>query len=296
MANVKVTRLWVSLFLTVSFLTGCYYPPQGYDYGYSGGYSSGYTSGTYAQGGPTAVFTFSDGVQGYYLSTYSTYVYGYNGGYYRWIGDGWDYAPYYNGPWGPLPPSFYLPPLLVYGPPPPVVAYRPYFVWWRAQAGPWYAMHHPGWWQRHQMYVRHYNLWNDHVVRYYQIHPHYRPVMHPVFRRQGPEFDHRGAGPRSYQPGFQGGPNNGPRPYQNRGYYPGGQQGPVLMPNRGPGGPAYRGGPGGRQSPGMMPNRGPGGPGYRGGPGVRRGPGGPGPRGGYHGRRRPRNAAGGPGP
>lgn len=163
---------------SIMMLTGCV-PPQGY----------GYAQTSFAVAGPQVAFTFSDGVQGYYESAYGTYVYGDGGYYYRWDADRWVYASYYSGPWQPLGVGVYLPPLLVYGPPPPVVSYRPYFVWWRLHAAVWYQRNHPQWWYRHRFYVRHYALWRDHVARVNENRPGWRPRMRPLFRRRDRRVD-----------------------------------------------------------------------------------------------------------
>lgn len=160
----------------------------------------GYSQTWVAVGGPQVAFTFSDGVAGYYEPAYNTYIYSDNGYYYRWVGTRWVYANYYGGPWQPVVTSVYLPPLLAYGPPPPVVACRPYFVWWRQHEARWYATRHPRWWYRHQIYVRHYALWRAHVVRFYARHPGERPGMRPLFRPRGPQFYHAPHRPRFYGP------------------------------------------------------------------------------------------------
>ncbi|MHB8253272.1 MAG: hypothetical protein ACYDEV_06125 [Acidiferrobacter sp.] len=162
----------------VVLLTGCVVPP---------GY--GYARTSFVVGGPQVAFTFSDGVEGYYEPAYGTYIYGDGGYYYRWVGSSWVYASSYGGPWEPVVTTMYLPPLLIYGPPPPTVAYRPYFVWWRLHAAPWYEVNHPRWWYQHRPYIRHYALWRDHVVRFYENHPGQRPVMRPLFRGREQRLD-----------------------------------------------------------------------------------------------------------
>lgn len=170
----------------------------------SGGY--GYSETAFAVGGPQVAFRFSDGVDAYYEPAFGTYIYGAHGDYYRWRGDGWVYATYYDGPWVPVVATAYLPPLLVYGPPPPIVRDRRYFVWWRRHAARWYAIHHPHWWYRHHFYMRHYAAWRAHVVRYYENHPGRRPAMRALFHRREQRIDHR-RGPRPLA-----------RPRQNRFY------------------------------------------------------------------------------
>ncbi|HET9122984.1 MAG TPA: hypothetical protein VFN52_05725 [Acidiferrobacteraceae bacterium] len=161
--------------LSLMLLAGCYYGPPAYPQ-------------AVVAVAPAPVFVFPDGVDAYYDPAYGTYVYGDGGFYYRWVGGGWVYTASWGGYWRPLPPAVFLPPLLVYGPPPPVVGYRPYFIWWRARVGGWYAVHHPLWWERHERYLRHYQLWHARVVTFYARHPGYRPRMRPVFhgRARGP--------------------------------------------------------------------------------------------------------------
>ena len=173
---------WLRIFAVIGAmvvsLTGCVAPP---------GY--GYAQTSVVVGGPQVAFRFSDGVEGYYDTAYGTYVYGDGGYYYRWVGSSWVYTNYYGGPWTPVVGAVYLPPLLIYGPPPPVVAYRPYFVWWRLHAAPWYAVNHPRWWYRHRFYVRHYALWHEHVVKFYENHPGRGLGMRPMFRHRDQRFD-----------------------------------------------------------------------------------------------------------
>ncbi|HUW98558.1 MAG TPA: hypothetical protein VMV40_06915 [Acidiferrobacter sp.] len=218
---------WVKVFaiigVAVGLLAGCVVPP---------GY--GYTRATVVVGGPQVAFTFSDGVQGYYLSSYGTYVYGANGYYYRWVGNGWVYADYYNGPWAPVGAGVYLPPLLIYGPPAPTVAYRPYFIWWRSHAAPWYRMNHPRWWREHERYVHNYGQWHEHVRRFHEDRPGEGMGMRPSFHRPvegfghpGERFGHRPArGPERH---YQAGPfHQAARPGEFRGDHrgPGHAQGP----------------------------------------------------------------------
>ena len=155
-------------------LGGCYYYGPPYE-------PPAYTEATVAVVAPTPVFVFSGGVSTYYEPTYSAYVYGDDGYYYRWVNNGWVYTSSWGGYWRPMPPSLLLPPLLVYGPPPPVVGYRPYFVWWRGRVGGWYEENHPVWWQRHERYLANYQVWHANVVRFYENHPGYHPRMRPLF-------------------------------------------------------------------------------------------------------------------
>ena len=166
-------RVWAMMGAALLLLSGCVVRPGGY----------GYSEATFAVAGPQVAFTFSDGIDAYYEPAFGAYIYGANGYYYRWVNDGWVYATYYDGPWLPVIATVYLPPLLAYGPPPPIVRYRPYFVWWRMHAARWYAIHHPHWWYRHHFYMRHYAAWRAHVIRYYENHPGRRPAMRPFFHR-----------------------------------------------------------------------------------------------------------------
>ena len=158
-------------FLFALFLSGCaaYYPAPAYSAGYIGIST------------PNFAFSVGEGVNAYYAPAFGAYIYGYNGFYYRWLNGGWVYANVYAGPWYAVPPTVVIPGPLLYGPPPPVFAYRPYFIWWRAQIAPWYRMHHPGWWGRHRLFIRHYNLWHRHVIRFYAHHPFYRGRMRRFF-------------------------------------------------------------------------------------------------------------------
>lgn len=245
---------WVRMVVTIgalmASLTGCV-ARAGY----------GYSQTSMAIGGPQVAFTFSDGVAGYYDATYNAYIYGDNGYYYRWAGTNWVYANDYGGPWQPVVTSVYLPPLLAYGPPPPVVAYRPYFVWWRQHEARWYATRHPRWWYRHRMYVRHYALWHEHVVRFYARHPGQRPGMRPLFRTRESRFyrapqRRRFYGPRRF-PVQRMRAYGRPHPFRGRPHPP------YFHPHPGP----MRGGPGpryfhphlhparGRPHPGRSPHR-----------------------------------------
>ena len=172
-------RVWAMMGAALLFLSGCVVRPGGY----------GYSETSFAVAGPQVAFTFSDGINAYYEPAFGAYVYGANGYYYRWVNGGWVYATYYDGPWLPVAATVYLPPLLAYGPPPPIVRYRPYFVWWRMHAARWYAIHHPHWWYRHHFYMRHYAAWRAHVIRHYENHPGRRPAMHALFHRREQRID-----------------------------------------------------------------------------------------------------------
>ncbi|MHB1697161.1 MAG: hypothetical protein ACYCSQ_03530 [bacterium] len=197
-----------------------------------GGFVTYYNTPAYSQGynigigvaSPNLAFSFGEGVNAYYAPTYGGYLYGYNGSYYRWYNDGWFYANTYGGPWFPVTAGIYLPGILTFGPPPPVVAYSPYFTWWRNNIGPWYRYHHPGWWGRHHMYLRNYNVWREHEGRFYNNHPYQNWRMRRPFGNGRPAY--RGQvqkGPiqqRLYHPSQQGRSNNIGR-VQQRGYMQG---------------------------------------------------------------------------
>jgi hypothetical protein len=133
---------------------------------------------------PNFAFSFGQGLNAYYAPSFQSYIYGYNGLYYRWYNGGWVYASVYSGQWFPLTPAMVLPAPLVYGPPPPVVMYRPYFFWWRLHVAPWYREYHPGWWARHHMYLRHYRAWRAYAPRFYATHPFYKEKMRRIFRQR----------------------------------------------------------------------------------------------------------------
>lgn len=158
------------------FLSGCaaYYPAPAY--------SSGYVSVST----PNFAFSIGEGVNAYYAPAFGTYIYGYNGYYYRWLNGGWFYASVNSGPWYSVGLNIYIPTPLLYGPPPPVYNSRPYFTWWRTNIAPWYRMNHPGWWGRHHMFMHHYNMWQRHTGRIYENHPFYRGGMRQNFQ-QGPQ-------------------------------------------------------------------------------------------------------------
>ncbi|WP_193870071.1 hypothetical protein [Acidithiobacillus sulfuriphilus] len=138
-----------------------------------------------AAAGVEFAFAVGDGVNAYYLPTLSEFVYASAGLYYEWAGDAWVYSPYYTGPWLPLFMTIAVPLPLRYGPPPPVFAFRPYFVWWRARVAPWYRIYHPGWWVRHHGYLVHYRIWRARVIPLYRDRPFYRGAIHPVLRPLG---------------------------------------------------------------------------------------------------------------
>lgn len=140
--------------------------------------------------GPQFAFSLSGGMNVFWLPGYSSFAYYSDGYYFRWVAGRWIYAPVYAGPWVPVAPWFALPPLLVYGPPPPIVVYRPYFVWWRARIAPWYREYHPHWWRSYHPYLRHYAIWRRRAVPYFRAHPMawQRPRMHPYFRPAHPDY------------------------------------------------------------------------------------------------------------
>ncbi len=229
--------------LAVSLLSACYYGPMG----------GGYVTTDLGIGMPAPVFTFENGLDVYYMSAYGAYVYGEGGVYYRWANGAWFYTRNFGGPWFAVTGGTYLPPALLYGPPPPTVAYRPYFLWWRQHAAPWYSIHHPGWWRQHRPFMGHYDMWRRHFAHPYPS----RPFFRPGGPQMGPRFG-GGAAQPFYGPGpgrQQMGP--GPRAFQGPGYPQRqdrfGRPGPFRGPGRfqGPGnrGPRFQGrqrGPEGR--------------------------------------------------
>ena len=138
-----------------------------------------------ATAGVEFAFSVGDGVNAYYLPAMADFVYAGDGLYYEWSGEGWLYSGAYYGPWLPLPMTMVVPPPLLYGPPPPVFAFRPYFIWWRARVAPWYHLYHPGWWLRHHVYLAHYRIWRARVIPLYRNRPFYRWRMHRVIRPVG---------------------------------------------------------------------------------------------------------------
>ncbi len=174
-------KLWVTTVAALLVLDGCVMPPGRYGY-----------SGSIMVGAPQVAFTFDDGVAAYYESAYGVYVYEDDGVYYRWTDGAWVYANNYDGPWAPVLGAVYLPPLLMYGPPPPLVRYRPYFLWWRGHFAHWYAIHHPRWWYRHRVYMRSYPAWRAHVVKGYARHPGRRPGMRAFYHPREQRLDRRG--------------------------------------------------------------------------------------------------------
>lgn len=197
----RIKKLFVfmaSLGIFVFILSGCaaYYNPPAYSQGY---FNIGVTS-------PNFAFSFGNGVNAYYAPGFGAYIYGYNGYYYRWLNGGWVYASVYSGPWYPVTAGIFLPGILAFGPPPPVIAYRPYFVWWRMHVGPWYRAYHPGWWARHQMFLRSYREWRFHAIRFYRNHPYQNWRMRRHFEHEGPRREGPGRrGPEREGPGFRHG-------------------------------------------------------------------------------------------
>ncbi len=244
MKNVKIKKsllFFVPLAgIFILFLSGltAYYSSPAYSEGY---YGVGVAT-------PNFAFSFGNGVNVYEAPIYGGYIYGYNGYYYRWLNGGWVYANVYAGPWYPVTAGIYLPGILAFGPPPPVVAYPGYFSWWRGNIGPWYRENHPGWWRRHNMFLGNYGTWRSHVNNYYNNHPYQNWRMRRPFEQGGPAFrgqrQMRPRGPMQQQgPAFRGpmqqqGPafrGQGPRgPMQ--------QQGPAFR-GQGPRGPMQQQGP-----------------------------------------------------
>ena len=130
---------------------------------------------------PLFVFGLGDGINVYFLTSLSTYIYEYNGLYFNWENNGWLYSTTYYGPWQQVTPVVVIPVPLLYGPPPPVIAYEPYFRWWRLRIGPFYRMYHPRWWYRHRVFIRHYTIWKKVVIKkIYVRRPFYRGKIHPI--------------------------------------------------------------------------------------------------------------------
>jgi len=205
MKNVKIKKslLFFAAFgMFILFLSGftAYYSSPAYSDGY---YGVGVAT-------PNFVFSFGNGVNVYEAPIYGGYIYRYNGYYYRWLNGGWVYTNVYAGPWYPVTPGIYLPEILTFGPPPPVVAYPGYFSWWRNYVGPWYRYHHPGWWGRHHMYLRNYNVWHEHEGNFYRNHPYQNWRMRRPFGVGGPAFRPAPGGP-AFRPA-PGGPAFRPAP------------------------------------------------------------------------------------
>ena len=183
----------------------------------------------------------------------------------QWTGNGWLYSTDYIGPWYPLPPYSVLPLPLEYGPPPPMVPYQPYFVWWRARVAPWYRVNHPAWWFRHRVDLDHYRVWRARVIPRYRGglaagRPFYRGPMHPVFRPgfrvvppgrplvRRPVVRGRIIHPvgRPIRPGFR--PLPGPAPFVGH---------PIIHQGRFPVHPAVRAATGGQVRPPVFRQPGP---------------------------------------
>lgn len=202
---IKTTKklLFFVTFLSVSILVfagyGTYYGRPAYSQGFLG-----INIGVAA---PNFVFSFGDGVNTYYAPMYNSYIYGYNGYYFRWYNNGWIYASGYPGPWYSVPPTFGLPGILSFGPPPPMVNNEQYFTWWTGNVGPWYRTYHPDWWNRNHMYMRNYGQWRAHAGRFYYN----RPYQSWGIRRQAP----RGRNMRGPQGRIQ--QQRGPQPHGRKG-------------------------------------------------------------------------------
>jgi hypothetical protein len=234
MKNVKIKKslLFLTAFagIFILFLSGfaAYYSSPAYSEGY---YGVGVAT-------PNFAFSFGNGVNAYEAPIYGGYIYGYNGYYYRWLNGGWVYANVYAGPWYPVTSGIYMPGILAFGPPPPVVAYPGYFSWWRNNIGPWYRDNHPGWWGRHHMFLENYGTWRSHVNNYYNNRPYQNWRMRRPFEHGGPAF--RGQGPRGPMqqqgPAFRGQGPRGPMQQQGQGFRGQGPRGPMQQQ-----GPAFRG-------------------------------------------------------
>ncbi len=118
---------------------------------------------------PTFAFAVGSGVNVYYDPFLSSYLYEYNGIYFNWVNNAWVYSPVYSGPWYAITPYVVIPTPLLFGPPPPVIAYRPYWSWWSVQIGPFYMTYHPLWWRRYGAYTTNYNVYVRKVVNNYYI-------------------------------------------------------------------------------------------------------------------------------
>ncbi|MHB1679514.1 MAG: hypothetical protein ACYCTB_03255 [bacterium] len=146
---------------------------------------------------PLFAFGLGNGINVYFLTSLSTYIYEYNGVYFNWENNGWVYSTAYYGPWYPVSSVVVIPVPLLYGPPPPVVAYQPYFNWWRTQIGPFYRVYHPRWWYRHRIFIRHYTIWKRVVInRVYNRRPFYMGKIHQIINpRRGRLIFPKGARP-----------------------------------------------------------------------------------------------------
>lgn len=133
---------------------------------------------------PIFVFAVGSGVNVYYDPFLSSFLYEYNGIYFNWVNDAWVYSINYDGPWYAITPYVIIPTPLLFGPPPPVVAYRPYWSWWSIKIGPFYMTYHPLWWRRYGIYATHYNLYVKKVINNYYINNNFYAVgryrMHAV--------------------------------------------------------------------------------------------------------------------
>ncbi len=204
MKNMKIKKslLFFAVFagMLILFLSGfaAYYSSPAYSEGY---YGVGVAT-------PNFAFSFGNGVNAYEAPIYGGYIYGYNGYYYRWLNGGWVYANVYAGPWYPVTSGIYMPGILAFGPPPPVVAYPGYFSWWRNNIGPWYRDNHPGWWGRHHMFLENYGTWRSHVNNYYNNRPYQNWRMRRPFEHGGPAF--RGPMQQQGGQGFRGQGSRGP--------------------------------------------------------------------------------------
>ena len=198
MGNLKIKKSLLFFIATfgvfILFLSGftVYYSSPAYSEGYY----------NVSVGAPNFAFSFGNGVNVYDAPMYRGYIYSYNGYYYRWLNSGWVYANVYGGPWYSVTTGIYLPGILAFGPPPPVVAYPGYFSWWKSDVSPWYRYHHPGWWGRHHMFLRNYRSWRSHANNYYNNRSYQNWRMRRPFERnsQGP----RGGMQQQRGPAFRG--------------------------------------------------------------------------------------------
>ena len=139
----------------------------------------------YARANIEFSFSVGEGVNAYYLPSVNNFIYSGDDCYYEWSGNGWLYSRSYYGPWLPIAMTMVVPTPLLYGPPPPVFTFRPYFVWWRVRVAPWYRTYHPDWWLRHHAYLAHYRIWRARVIPLYRNRPFYLGRIHPVLRPMG---------------------------------------------------------------------------------------------------------------
>lgn len=201
----KKRLLFISVFLSLAFMfcfgTAVYRVTPAYSFGFR---LFNIWIGSYA---PSFAFSFGEGVNAYYAPAYNTYIYGYNGTYYRWYNDGWLYASGFQGQWYPLTMGMFIPGILAFGPPPPIMNYRPYYDWWMGNISPWYRTHHRDWWERNHGYMNNYGTWRSHSEKFYKNRPAGNWGMKQMFgrRNQG----------NNYNPGMKNRGYGGNKTYGN---------------------------------------------------------------------------------